>query len=141
MTMDPWAALEARRQRRHWRAWPWGWAALVLGVAAWGCAFMLTILVMASVGMPGDGSHAMQATQPYLLFTLALSAAVVLAALVSIVLSFRLRRQRAGGGVGLALLALLAAVLLVPALLERTASTQVLIGDVTPIWQAGGGQG
>jgi len=39
------------------------------------------------------------------------------------------------------LLALLAAVLLLPALLARTASTQVLIGDSTPIWQAGGGQG
>jgi len=30
---------------------------------------------------------------------------------------------------------------LLPALLARTASTQVLIGDSTPIWQAGGGQG
>ncbi|WP_313343839.1 hypothetical protein [Stenotrophomonas sp.] len=141
MTQDPWTALEARRQRRHWRAWPWGWAALGLGIGAWGCAFLLTLLVWASVGMPGDGNHAMRATQPYLVGTLVLSAAVVLATLVASVLSFRLRRQPAGGFLGLALLGLLAAILLLPSLLSRAATTQVLIGHVTPIWQAGGWQG
>lgn len=117
MSQDPWAALEARRQRRHWRAWPWGWAALLLSIGAWACAFMLMVLVMASVGMPGDGSHAMQATAPYLYATLALGGATVLGGLIASVLAIRLHRQAVGGGAALALMALLLAVLLVPALL------------------------
>ena len=117
MSQDPWAALEARRQRRHWRQWPWGWAALLLSFGAWVCTFMLTVLVMASVGMPGDGSHAMQATAPYLYITLALGGTALLGSVIASVLALRLRRQAGGGVSALVLDALLLAVLLAPALL------------------------
>lgn len=117
MSQDPWAALEARRQRRHWRGWPWGWAALLLSFAAWACTFMLMVLVMTSVGMPGDGSHALQATAPYLYLTLALGVGTLLGSVLSSVLALRLRRQPAGGVSALLLDGLLLAVLLVPALL------------------------
>lgn len=116
MSQDPWAALDARRQRRHWRAWPWGWAALLLAVGAWACAFMLMVLVLASVGMPGDGSRAMQSTAPYLNLALAMGVGTVLGSVACSVLALRLQRQ-AGGGIGaLVLLGLLLAVLLAPAL-------------------------
>ncbi|MEG2805331.1 hypothetical protein [Stenotrophomonas sp.] len=117
MSQDPWAALEARRQRRHWRAWPWGWAALLLSLGAWACTFMLTVLVMASVGMPGDGSHAMQATAPYLTVTLVLGATTLLGSVIASVLALRLHRQAGGGVAALLLNVLLLAVLLVPAVL------------------------
>ncbi|MCF7752205.1 hypothetical protein KQ945_15695 [Bacillus subtilis subsp. subtilis] len=78
---------------------------------------MLMVLVMASVGMPGDGSHAIQATAPYLYFTLALGGALLLGGVVASVLAMRLRRQPAGGVCALVLITLLLAALLVPALL------------------------
>lgn len=116
MSQDPWAAQEARRQRRQWRGWPWGWAALLLSIGAWACTFMLVVLVLTSVGMPGDGSHALQSRAPYLYFTLALGGALVLGSGVASVLALRLRRQPAGGVCALVLLALLMLALVVPAL-------------------------
>ena len=145
MSQDPWAALEARRQRRNWRRWPWGWAALGFSIAAWGCLFLLTIVAMGSVGMPGDGDHAMRAAAPYLYFTLALSAAVLLGCLGSSVLAIVLRRQRAGGWAALALLAVLAAVILLPVLASRLVrdggQMQLGLSSRACIWQAAGVQG
>ncbi|MBD7955734.1 hypothetical protein H9654_16170 [Stenotrophomonas sp. Sa5BUN4] len=116
MSLDPWAALDARRQRRQWRHWPWGWTALGLSLAAWASVFMLAFLVLASVGMPGDGDHALRATRIPLLITLSIGALVTLGCLVATVLSLRLPQRPAAGIAALALLALLVACLLLPRL-------------------------
>lgn len=116
MSLDPWAALAARRQRRHWRHWPWGWMAFGLSLAAWASVFMLAFLVLASVGMPGDGNHAMQATRIPLLLTLSIGVLVTVGCLVASVLSLRLPQRPAAGIASLALLALLVACLLLPRL-------------------------
>ncbi len=116
MSRDAGAALAMPRPRQCWRAWPWGWAALLLSFGAWACTFMLVVLVMASVGSPGDGSHAIQAAAPYLYLTLALGAAALLGSVASSVLALRLRRQAGGGISALLLDALLLLVLLIPAL-------------------------
>lgn len=113
MSPDPQAA---QNVRRRWRAWPWGWAALLLSIGAWACTFMLVVLVMTSMGMPGDGSHALQGSAPYLYFTLALGVGLLLGGVVASVLAMRLRRQPAGGVCALVLMALLLVALLVPAL-------------------------
>ncbi len=113
MSRDPKAV---RDVRRRWRTWPWGWAALLLSIGAWACTFMLVVLVMTSMGTPGDGSHALQATAPYLYFTLALGVGLLLGGGVASVLALRLRRQPAGGVCALMLMALLLVALLVPAL-------------------------
>lgn len=118
MSHDPWLALESQRRRRHWRGWPWGWIALGLAVAAWACVFMLAFLVMASVGMPGDGSHAIQAVRIPLMGTLGLTVSVTLGCIVASILSLRLPHRPAGGVVALALLALLVLVLALPSLLQ-----------------------
>ncbi|WP_349986473.1 hypothetical protein ABRP17_002380 [Stenotrophomonas sp. WHRI 8082] len=117
MSQDPWAALDARRQRRHWRQWPWGWTALALSIAAWICLFALAFLVAASVGMPGDGDHAMRATRVPLFITVAFGGLVVIGCLIASVLSLRLPQRPAGGAAALALLTLLVACLALPALL------------------------
>ncbi|MFK3845260.1 hypothetical protein CXF96_12810 [Stenotrophomonas sp. Betaine-02u-21] len=116
MSLDPWAALAARRQRRQWRHWPWGWTALGLSLAAWASVFMLAFLVLASVGMPGDGDHALRATRIPLLITLCIGVLVTLGCLVASVLSLRLPQRPAAGIAALALLALLVACLLLPRL-------------------------
>ena len=116
MSLDPWAALDARRQRRQWRHWPWGWMSLGLSLAAWASVFMLAFLVLASVGMPGDGDHALRATRIPLLITLSIGALVTLGCLVASVLSLRLPQRPAAGIAALALLALLVACLLLPRL-------------------------
>ncbi len=116
MSLDPWAALDARRQRRQWRHWPWGWTALGLSLAAWASVFMLAFLVLASVGMPGDGDHALRATRIPLLITLCIGVLVTLGCLVASVLSLRLPQRPAAGIAALALLALLVACLLLPRL-------------------------
>lgn len=116
MSLDPWAALDARRQRRQWRRWPWGWTALGLSLAAWASVFMLAFLVLASVGMPGDGDHALRATRIPLLITLSIGVLVTIGCLVASVLSLRLPQRPAAGIASLALLALLVACLLLPRL-------------------------
>lgn len=116
MSLDPWAALDARRQRRQWRHWPWGWTALGLSLAAWASVFMLAFLVLASVGMPGDGDHALRTTRIPLLITLSIGVLVTLGCLVASVLSLRLPQRPAAGIAALALLALLVACLLLPRL-------------------------
>jgi hypothetical protein len=116
MSLDPWAALAARRQRRQWRHWPWGWTALGLSLAAWASVFMLAFLVLASVGMPGDGDHALRATRIPLLITLCIGVLLTLGCLVASVLSLRLPQRPAAGIAALALLALLVACLLLPRL-------------------------
>lgn len=116
MSLDPWAALDARRQRRQWQRWPWGWMALGLSLAAWASVFMLAFLVLASVGMPGDGDHALRATRIPLLITLSIGVLVTLGCLVASVLSLRLPQRPAAGIAALALLALLVACLLLPRL-------------------------
>lgn len=113
MSRDPQAA---QNVRRHWRVWPWGWAALLMSIGAWACTFMLVVLVMTSMGMPGDGSHALQRSAPYLYFTLALGVGLLLGGVVASILAVRLRRQPAGGVCALVLMALLLVALLVPAL-------------------------
>jgi hypothetical protein len=117
MSQDPWAAQQLRRERRHWRAWPWGWAALLLAIASWASAFVLTVLVLSAVGSPGDGSHAIQAVATPINLTLALGATCALGTVGASVLALRLRRQPAGGGAALGLLGLLLLVLLLPKLL------------------------
>lgn len=117
MRADPWAALQQRRQRRHWRSWPWGWIALGLSVGAWACAFALMVLVLASVGMPGDGNHAMQATRLPMLGVLCVAATTVAGCLVAAGLSLRLPHRPVAGAMALGLLALLVAVMVLPSLL------------------------
>ncbi|MCC8560418.1 hypothetical protein G8D12_10250 [Xanthomonas vesicatoria] len=107
MSSDPWALAAAHRQRRHWRHWPWGWIALGLSLAAWACLAVMAFLAAASVGMPGDGSHAMQATRIPMLATLLVGALVTLGCLVASPIAFSLRRQPGAAAMGLALLLLL----------------------------------
>ena len=102
---------------------------------------MLVIVVMGSMGMPGDGDHAMRAAAPYLYATLALSALVLLGCLVSSALAIALRRQRAGGVVAVALLGVLALVILLPMWASRSHSLVFAPGASAPIWQAAGVQG
>ena len=56
MSLDPWAALEAQRRRRHWRQWPWGWVAVAFGVLMWAALAYAVLLAAGSVRMPGDGA-------------------------------------------------------------------------------------
>ena len=78
---------------------------------------MLTVLVLAAVGSPGDGRHAIQAVATPINLTLALGTTCALGTVVASVLALRLRRQPAGGGGALGLLGLLLLVLLLPSLL------------------------
>ncbi|MCS3746454.1 dipeptide/tripeptide permease [Xanthomonas arboricola] len=107
MSSDPWALAASRRQRRHWRHWPWGWMALGLSLAAWACLAVMAFLVTASIGMPGDGNHAMQATRTPMLVTLLTGALLTLGGLVASPVAFSLRRQPGAAATGLALLLLL----------------------------------
>ncbi|MEA9556465.1 hypothetical protein VC273_11235 [Xanthomonas nasturtii] len=107
MSSDPWALAAARRQRRHWRQWPWGWMALGMSLAAWACLAVMAFLVTASIGMPGDGSHAMQATRIPMFVTLLVGALVTLGGLVASPVAFSQRRQPGAAAMGLALLLLL----------------------------------
>ncbi len=107
MSFDPWALAASRRQRRHWRHWPWGWMALGLSLAAWACLAVTAFLVTASIGMPGDGNHAMQATRMPMLVTFLTGALLTLGGLVAGPVAFSLRRQPGAAATGLALLLLL----------------------------------
>ncbi|MGV7194392.1 hypothetical protein [Xanthomonas cannabis] len=107
MSSDPWALAASCRQRRHWRHWPWGWMALGLSLAAWACLAVMAFLVTASIGMPGDGNHAMQATRVPMFVTLWAGALVALGGFVASPVAFSLRRQPGAAAMGLALLLLL----------------------------------
>jgi len=76
-----------------------------------------------------------------LLVTLSLTGTAALACVIASVLAFRLRRRPAGGGVALALLALLLVVLLIPSLVSRQAIVADVLPAATPIWQVTGVQG
>lgn len=127
--------------RRGWRGWAWGWIALGAAITAWGGVFVLVLLVFASVGSPGDGDNALRSVRPLLLVTLSLTGTVALVCVTASVLAFRLRRQVAGGGAALALLAVLMLVLLIPSLVSRHASVAGVLPAATPIWQVAGVQG
>ncbi|WP_238319552.1 hypothetical protein [Xanthomonas maliensis] len=58
----------------------------------------------ASIGMPGDGSHALQATRVPMLLALPAAALATLGALVASPLAFGLQRQPGAAAIGLALL-------------------------------------
>ena len=107
MRSDPWALAASRRQRRHWRQWPWGWMALALAIGVWACLAVMAFLVAASIGMPGDGSHAMQATRIPMLVTLVVGALLTVACLIASPAAFWLRRQPAAAAIALALLLVL----------------------------------
>ncbi|WP_312738442.1 hypothetical protein [Stenotrophomonas sp.] len=110
MSLDPWAALEAQRRRRHWRSLPWGWMALALCVLAWVAFGYMVLLGAAGTRMPGDGAAPhWQAT----MFKVSLAAAAVLyaASLASTVLGWRLQRARGAAGLAALLLAVPSALL------------------------------
>ncbi|KQR18659.1 hypothetical protein ASF90_00290 [Xanthomonas sp. Leaf148] len=67
----------------------------------------MAFLVTASIGMPGDGSHAMQATRIPMFVTLLVGALVTLGGLVASPVAFSQRRQPGAAAMGLALLLLL----------------------------------
>ncbi|PPU64740.1 hypothetical protein XcodCFBP4690_07760 [Xanthomonas codiaei] len=100
-------ALATHRQRRRWRKWPWGWMALGLSLAAWACLAVMVLLVTASIGMPGDGNQAMQATRIPMLVTLLAGALATVGGLVASPVAFSLRRQPGAAAMGVALLLLL----------------------------------
>lgn len=104
MSSDPWAQAASRRQRRQWRHWPWGGIALVASIIAWACMAAMTFLVAASIGMPGDGDHAMQATRIPMLVTLLLAAVAITGCLIAGPLALRLARQSGAAIVALVLL-------------------------------------
>ncbi|WP_324250437.1 hypothetical protein [Xanthomonas vesicatoria] len=78
-----------------------------MSLAAWACLAVMAFLAAASVGMPGDGSHAMQATRIPMLVTLLVGALVTLGCLVASPVAFSLRRQPGAAAMGLGLLLLL----------------------------------
>jgi ABC-type Fe3+ transport system permease subunit len=127
--------------RRGWRGWAWGWIALGAAIAVWCGVFLQVLLMFASVGSPGDGDNALRSVMPMLLVTLSLTGTAALACVIASVLAVRLRRQPAGGGVALALLALLLVVLLIPSLVSRQAIVADVLPAATPIWQVTGVQG
>jgi len=127
--------------RRGWRGWTWGWIALGAAIATWCGVFLLVVLMFTSMGSPGDGDNALRAVMPMLLATLSLTGTAALACVTASMLAFRLRRQPAGGGVALALLALLMLVLLIPSLTSRHASVAGVPPATLPIWQVTGVQG
>ncbi|WP_421576337.1 hypothetical protein [Stenotrophomonas maltophilia] len=127
--------------RRGWRGWAWGWIALGAAIAAWCGVFLMVVLMFTSMGSPGDGDNALRAVMPMLLATLSLTGTAALACVTASVLAFRLRRQPAGGGVGLALLALLLVLLVIPSLVPGNASVAGALSAPSPIWQVAGVQG
>jgi len=127
--------------RRGWRGWAWGWIALGAAIAAWCGVFLLVVLMFTSMGSPGDGDNALRGVLPMLLVTLSLTGSAALACVTASVLAFRLRRQPAGGGVGLVLLALLLVLLVIPSLVSRQAIVADVLPAATPIWQVTGVQG
>ncbi|MHC9010893.1 hypothetical protein ACYX79_04570 [Stenotrophomonas rhizophila] len=127
--------------RRGWRGWAWGWIALGAAIAVWCGVFLQVVLMFASVGSPGDGDNALRSVMPMLLVTLSLTGTAALSCVIASVLAFRLRRQPAGGGVALALLALLLVVLVIPSLVPSTSSVVGRLSAPTPIWQVTGVQG
>jgi len=103
VSLDPWAALEAQRRRRHWRSWPWGWVALALGLLTWAAFGYAVLLGAAGMRMPGDGAAPhWQAT----MLKVAFCAAVVMyaASTASMVLGWRLQRARVGAALAAVLL-------------------------------------
>jgi len=127
--------------RRGWRGWAWGWIALGAAIAVWCGVFLQVVLMFASVGSPGDGDNALRSVMPMLLVTLSLTGTAAMSCVIASVLAFRLRRQPAGGGVALALLALLLVVLVIPSLVPSTSSVVGRLSAPTPIWQVTGVQG
>ncbi|MBB4596976.1 hypothetical protein FHR62_001621 [Xanthomonas arboricola] len=107
MSSDAWALAASQRQRRQWRHWPWGWIALVASIAAWACMAAMVFLVAASIGMPGDGDHAMQATRVPMLVTLLLAAVAITSCLIAGSLALRLARQSGAAIFALVLLSVL----------------------------------
>ncbi len=73
MSSDQRAVAAAHRQGRRWRHGPWGWWALATSIAAWACMVGVVFLFAASIGMPGDGDHAMQATRLPMRITLTMA--------------------------------------------------------------------
>lgn len=127
--------------RRGWRGWGWGWIALGAAIAVWCGVFLQVVLMFASVGSPGDGDNALRSVMPMLLVTLSLTGTAALSCVIASVLAFRLRRQPAGGGVALALLALLLVVLVIPSLVPSNSSVVGRLSAPKPIWQVTGVQG
>jgi len=127
--------------RHGWRGWAWGWIALGAAIAVWCGVFLQVVLMFASVGSPGDGDNALRSVMPMLLVTLSLTGTAALSCVIASVLAFRLRRQPAGGGVALALLALLLVVLVIPSLVPSNSSVVGRLSAPTPIWQVTGVQG
>ncbi|AWH53027.1 hypothetical protein C1924_07480 [Stenotrophomonas sp. ESTM1D_MKCIP4_1] len=110
MSLDPWAALEAQRRRRHWRSWPWGWVALALGLLAWGAFGYAVLLGAAGTRMPGDGA-APQWQASALRVSLIASAVMYPASATSALLGWRLQRARGVAGLAALLLAVPSALL------------------------------
>jgi hypothetical protein len=81
--------------------------ALGLSLTAWACLAVLALLFTASIGMPGDGNQAMQATRMPMLVTLLTGALLTLGGLVASPVAFSLRRQSGAAAIALALLLLL----------------------------------
>lgn len=80
---------------------------LGLSLAAWACLAVMAFLVTASIGMPGDGNQAMQATRIPMFVTLLAGALVTVAGLVVSPVALSLRRQPGAAALGLGLLLLL----------------------------------
>lgn len=106
MSLDPWAALEAQRHRRHWRQWPWGWVAVAFGVLMWAALAYAVLLAAGSTRMPGDGAAPRwQHTMAWACLNTAAVSCVL--STVTTVLGWRLRRARGAAMLaGLLLLAL-----------------------------------
>ncbi|AEQ96902.1 hypothetical protein XOC_2795 [Xanthomonas oryzae pv. oryzicola BLS256] len=97
----------SHRQGRQWQRWPWGWLALAASIAAWLCMAVMVVLFTASIGMPGDGNQAMQATWVPMLITWMVAAISATGGLIAGPVALRLARQPGAAVLALVLLLLL----------------------------------
>lgn len=111
MSLDPWAALETQRRRRHWKQWPWGLIALGLAVLCWVGLFGVLVVGAASMRPPGDGSSAIN-LKPYLFALLAAELLATCGGFAAAVLAWRLNRGKASAALAIILLSLWLGVLL-----------------------------
>lgn len=104
MSQDPWRALDARRQRRAWRQWPWGLIALGLALLSLSGVFFIFMLMGAAMRPPGDGAGIN--LKPYVLVLALAELGTISAGVIAAILAWRFNRGKGLAAVAIVLLSL-----------------------------------